>query len=113
NEQNVGTAKAINQAWKLREPGENCLKVDNDIEIFHQDWIEEMEEVFRRDESIGLVGLKRKDCEERPDHPEFSLKSTLMMLPHKPGERWIVVERAKHVMGTCHVVSSKLIDRIG
>jgi GT2 family glycosyltransferase len=113
NTENVGTAKAINQGWAYRRPGEFCLKVDNDIEIHQQGWIEEMEDVIKRDPSIGVVGLKRKDCEERADHPEHNLRSTLMQLPHKPGQNWIIVERAHHVMGTCHLVNPALIDKIG
>lgn len=113
NVENVGTAKAINQGWKCRKPGEACLKVDNDIIIHEENWIEKMEEVIKLDPSIGIVGLKRRDCVERPDHPNHDYKSTLMMLPHNPGQKWVIVERAKHVMGTCHLINPALIDTIG
>lgn len=111
--ENIGTATAINKAWKLRRPGEHCLKIDNDIVIHSKGWVEEMEEVLKREPKIGLVGLKRKDLWEYPEHPEKEWRSTLIMLPQKPGERWIVVEKCKHIMGTCVLHSSNLLDKVG
>jgi hypothetical protein len=35
------------------------------------------------------------------------------MLPHKPGEKWIVGEIVNHVMGTCQGYSPTLLDKIG
>jgi hypothetical protein len=35
------------------------------------------------------------------------------MLPHHPGERWLVVEKVQHVMGNCVLHSSALLDKIG
>ena len=35
------------------------------------------------------------------------------MLPHEPGQRWIIVEKSKHIMGTCVLHSSALLDKIG
>lgn len=111
--ENVGTAMAINKAWKLRKPGEHAIKMDNDVVIHYHGWVDEMEEAIARDSSLGQVGLKRKDCWEYPTHPEKEWRSELLMLPHKPGERWIVVERAKHIIGTCVMHSSALLDKVG
>lgn len=113
NTENEGTAKAINKAWKQRKPGEHCVKIDNDVVIHYKGWVEEMEEAIERQPILGQVGLKRKDCWENPEHEVEHYRSTLIMLPHKPGERWIVVEKSSHVMGTCVMHSSALLDKIG
>jgi GT2 family glycosyltransferase len=113
NDTNIGTAKAINKVWAKREPGENVIKMDDDVVIHSEGWVDEMEEAIRRDPLIGQVGLKRKDCWENPKHTNTDYKSELIMLPHVLGERWQIVERVKHVIGTCVMHSSALIDKVG
>jgi GT2 family glycosyltransferase len=110
--ENIGTAKAVNKAWQLRKPNENCVKMDNDVVIHSRDWVEDMERAIKLDPAIGIVGLKRKDCWEEPSRNDF-YKSSLEMLPHVPGEPWVVVERVNHVMGTCQMFNSALLDKIG
>lgn len=113
NEKNLGTAEAINLAWKHREPGEFCMKIDNDV-IWHQSgWVDLMEEAMRRDPSIGILGAKRKDCCETTWHEDPQYRSELKMLPHIAGEKWILVEKVHHVMGTCQMYNSALLDKIG
>ena len=111
--ENVGTAKAVNKAWQLRKDGENCVKMDNDVVIHSKGWVDEMEEALARDPRMGIVGLKRKDCWENPAHPDPFYRSELAMLPHANGEPWRIVERVNHVMGTCQMFSSTLLDKIG
>ena len=110
---NIGTAKAINLAWKNRKPGELCVKMDNDVVVHHVDWPDRMEEAVRRQPKLGIVGLKRKDCEESPNasHPWY--RSSLTMLPHLSGQPWLVVEQVNHVMGTCQGYNPALLDKIG
>ena len=111
--ENIGTAKGINKVWKDRNSGENAIKMDNDVLIYSNRWVEEMEEAIERDPLIGIVGLKRKDCEERPDSSNAWYVSDLSFLPHSPGQSWIPFEEVQHVMGTCQMYSSKLLDKIG
>lgn len=113
NNENFGTAKAINKAWALRQQGEHCIKMDNDVVINYKGWVDEMEAAIARDNKIGQVGLKRKDCWEHPKHESEDFKSELLMLPHVAGEAWIVVEKAKHIIGTCVMHSSDLLDKVG
>lgn len=113
NESNLGTAKAINKAWRLRQPGEHCVKMDNDVVVHEAHWPDRMEEVFARAPMIGICGLKRKDVEERPNHDNPWYQSELIMLPHQAGERWLVVEQVQHVIGTCQGYNSALLDKIG
>jgi len=112
NGENLGTAGAVNLAWAQRQPGECVVKMDDDVVIHSEGWADELEEAIRRDPSIGIIGLKRKDLLESPDRTD-QFKSTLRMLPHNPGEPWIVVEDVNHVMGTCQMYSPALLDKIG
>lgn len=112
-EENIGTARAINIAWKSRRPGENAVKMDNDIVIHYKGWVDEMEEAIAREPLIGQCGLKRKDCWEYPDHENKEFRSVLLMLPHQPGERWVMVEQSKHIIGSCVMHSSDLLNKIG
>lgn len=113
NEENIGTAKAINKAWKYRAPGQHCIKMDNDVVIHEKGWIEQMEFTIRKQPEIGIIGLKRKDLMEFPGHPDENFRSQLLMVPHERGERWVVIEAVGHVIGTCQMYSSALLDKIG
>lgn len=110
--ENVGTAGAINQAWKHKRTGENLIKMDNDCVIHSSGWVDEMDRAIERDPNIGIIGLKRKDLIENPWRND-DYKSELVMLPHKDFEPWIVVEKVKHVIGTCQMYSAALIEKIG
>lgn len=113
NDGNLGTARAINKVWALRNPGEHCIKMDDDIIMYAPGWIDQMESAIASDPKIGQVGLKRKDCWENPDHTSDDFKSTLKMLPHTPGHPWQYVEIVKHVIGSCVMHSSALLDKVG
>lgn len=114
NEENVGTAKAVNMGWANRRPGENCIKLDNDVVIHQKGWVDLMEEAISREPHIGIIAIKRKDLVENPNLPEDHwAHSKLWMLPHKPGDKWIIIEQVHHVMGTCQMMSGDLIDKAG
>lgn len=115
NPENAGTAAAINQAWQHRRPGEHAVKMDNDVTFGQnaKNWPAQLEEAIARDPEIGIVGLKRKDCIEHPNHENEFYRSKLYHLPHQPGECWIVGEQVHHVMGTCQMYSAALLDKIG
>lgn len=110
--ENIGTARAINRAWEMKLPNENLIKMDNDVVIYSDGWVDEMDRAIERDRNIGIVGLKRKDLIENPWRDD-DYKSELKMLPHKDGEPWIIVEQVKHVIGTCQMYSAALIEKIG
>lgn len=113
NDGNIGTAKAINKCWVFRKKGENAIKMDDDIVTTYVGWTDELEAAIARDALIGQCGLKRKDCWEWPGHDHPDWKSELAMLPHAPGESWIIVEKVKHVIGSCVMHSSALLDKVG
>lgn len=114
NGTNLGTARAVNKGIILRRPGEHICKIDNDCVIEEKNWLDRLEDCVERDPSLGVVGLKRKDLAEHPFHPdEHPYKSKLVMLKPIPGQRWLIVEQVNHVMGTCQLVNSALLDKIG
>jgi len=110
--ENIGTAKAINKAWELREQGQHCIKMDNDVTINYNGWVSELELAIQLDPSIGIVGLKRKDCWENPSHENPHYRSTLALLGGV-NNRWLPIEKVQHVMGTCQMFNSALLDKIG
>jgi len=112
NGENIGTAKAINKAWQYRAPGEHVVKMDNDVVIHQAEWLDWIEDAFQRDPKLGILGLKRSDLEENPWRKDL-FHSSIRMLPHERGQRWIVVEDVAGVMGTCQAYSSLLLDKIG
>lgn len=112
-ERNLGTAKGINYAWRMRKKDEFVVKMDNDVVIHDTLWVDKLEAAMRKDEHIGILGLKRKDLEERPDHPNQHYRTVLSFLPHVKGEEWVVFEEAQHCMGTCQMYSPKLLEKIG
>lgn len=113
NDQNVGTARAINQAWEKRTPGEVCIKIDNDVVIKDDNWVEQMEQVFQKMPRAGIVGLKRKDLEQHPDHPNLFYKTDLSFMKREKGNPWTLLEKSEDIMGTCVAHSPKLLDAIG
>jgi len=115
NKENIGTAKAINMAWKNRKPGQHCIKQDNDV-LFHEEgWVDILEEAINRmPDKVGILALKRKDLAESPLRPLGDhYRSELFMFPHKPGHRWIIGEEVNHAMGTVQMYNSALLDVIG
>lgn len=114
NPNNVGTAAAINQAIALREPGEHVIKIDNDVLIHSKTWALDMAEAAERMQNpMGVLGLKRRDLEQRPNHPTSFFRSTLNMLPHLPGQKWFVFEQTEDVMGTCTLLPWWLLNKVG
>lgn len=113
NPNNEGTAKAINAAWRFRRRGQYAMKMDDDVIVKARGWINQMVEAIQREPKIGILGLKRKDCWEHPKHDNPDLRSELIMLPHGGGEKWVVVEKVFHVMGTCQMYNPILLDKIG
>jgi GT2 family glycosyltransferase len=111
NTENVGTAKAINQAWAMRQPGETLIKMDNDCVINHFGWVEDMEIAMLKG-GYGIMGLKRKDLLQSPTADDI-WKTTLKMLPHEKGEPWYIVEESEDIMGTCTMFHPTLTDKMG
>src|ERR1700683_903454 len=125
NDVNLGTARAINKAWIHRKNGESALKGDNDCVIHQKGWLDILEECITRDDGVklngqvyraGILGLKRRDLDEWVLKPKGVWDHSFFHpFPHDKtkGQRWIAVEVVNHVMGTCCLFSSALLDKIG
>lgn len=111
--ENVGTARALNMAIALRKPKQNVVKIDNDIYVHSNVWVDEMEEAINREPRIGVLGLKRKDLAQSPYTDNLTFKSDIIFLPHESGQTWISVEKCADIMGSCTMFSSVLLDTIG
>ena len=111
NNENVGTAKAINQAWAYRKPNETVIKIDNDVVINNYGCVEEMELAMKLG-NYGILGLKRKDLMQSPTSQSI-WKTELKMLPHDKGDNWVVVEESEDVMGTVQMFHPSLTDKMG
>jgi GT2 family glycosyltransferase len=111
NTENVGTAKAINQAWAYRKPNETVIKMDNDVVINNYGWIEDMELAMKLG-GYGILGLKRKDLMQSPNASN-NWKTELKMLPHEKGDNWVVVEESADIMGTVQMFHPELINKMG
>lgn len=113
NTENLGTARAVNQGLSLREANQHCIKIDNDVTVHTNGWVDELEEAIERDPTIGVLGLKRKDLRQTPYDPDPDFRSEYVQLPHQAGQRWVTVERSRDIMGTCTMYNWRLIDAIG
>jgi GT2 family glycosyltransferase len=113
NGENVGTANAVNMALQQRSNGEHFIKLDNDVVFHKQGWVDEMEEVITRMPKVGVLGLKRRDVCESTYALNPDQRSRLLEVPHANGEKWYVVEQCKHVMGTCTMINSAMLDKVG
>lgn len=110
--ENIGTARAINLAIRERKPNECVIKIDNDVVIHQSGWADQLEDAIDTDPLIGIIGLKRKDCIQNPNHADPNFRSELMLLQGK-SLRWQVIEKTADVMGTCTMFNSALLDKIG
>jgi GT2 family glycosyltransferase len=110
---NLGTAAALNKAWKHRHADEAVCKVDNDVVWHLTGWADQIEAVFAKDHTIGVCGLKRRDLEEWPLNRHAFYVSTLEALPHEKGDPWLIVEIVNHVIGTCQAFRPEVLEKIG
>lgn len=109
--ENIGTARAVNKGLRHRQPTECAVKMDNDVVIHQAGWIDEMEEAILIDRNIGIIGLKRPDVCQRPDHPDEFYRT----YPKNLGtdSEPIIIERTADVMGSCTMFSPALLNKVG
>lgn len=112
NNGNIGTAEAINQAWRFRMPNEHCIKIDDDVIIHQSGWVELMCDIARNNPKIGQIGLKRPDLLESPDNPNPAYRS-VMIEGKLDDDKKITLEKCPHIMGTCVMHTTQLLKEIG
>ena len=112
NGTNIGTARAINLAWTQRKPMEACLKMDNDVVVQQDGWLDILEECIEREPSLGIIALKRKDLDNNPLGDGWA-KTVLAPLSHTIGQKWLNIELTQEAIGTCCLFNPKLLDKVG
>lgn len=113
NNVNLGTAEAVNLGIRNRKPNQYVIKIDSDITVGKQDWVEEMEECFERYPNLGILGLKRTEVIQKADHENPDYRTKLVSAPHERGQKWIVLELCEDIIGSCTMLSPKLLDKVG
>jgi len=109
--QNCGTAPALNLAWLLREEGQHAIKADSDIVVHTKGTLRRMVEVADAFPSLGIVGLKRPDLIERPDHPDLFYRSRIVGL--RKDEVFYVLEFCHHIMGSFTLYNKAVLEDFG
>lgn len=110
-EKNYGTARSINFIWKLREQDQHCIKMDDDCVIYTPRWLSRIVKLFNVTSDVGIIGLKRLDLEEWPNHENSWYKSYLQK--YKIEGRHEILESCPHVMGTCQVYKDEFLNKFG
>ena len=113
NGKNLGTAEAVNLGIRTRKPNQYVIKIDSDVTINTENWVDEMEECFERCPNLGILGLKRTELIQHPEHENLAYRTQLKFLPHERGDSWVVIELCKDIIGTCTMFSPKLLDKVG
>jgi GT2 family glycosyltransferase len=113
NGKNLGTAEAVNLGIRERKPNQYVIKIDSDVTINTENWVDEMEECFERYPNLGILGLKRTELIQHPEHENPAYRTQLKFLPHERGDSWVVIEICKDIIGTCTMFSPKLLDKVG
>ena len=108
---NIGTARGINEAIKLRK-GRHVIKIDDDIVWEEEGWVEKLEHVVDVMPGIGAIGLKRLDLIEATYRSDPNFRSVIHTVPHNPGEHWMYVEEVKHLMGSCCMYTAESLKYI-
>ena len=113
NNKNLGTAEAVNLGIRERKPNQYVIKIDSDITVSQLGWVEEMEECFDRYPNLGILGLKRTEVMQKADHENPAYRTKLVSAPHTRGQKWITLELCDDIIGSCTMLSPKLLDKVG
>lgn len=99
--ENVGTARGINIGLRTRQPGEMCIKCDDDLTWSVSGWVEQLEKYCKG--NIGILGLKRDDIWQRTDHENLNYRTKM------EGK----LEICPDIMGTCTAYNPAMLDKVG
>lgn len=113
NGENLGTSGGLNLGIKNRRPNQYIIKRDDDTIVTDDDWVEKMEECFERFDNLGILGLKRNELVQHPDHENPAYRTVIKYLKHERGDTWIPIELCDDIIGTCTMFSPQLLDKIG
>jgi len=108
---NFGTAPALNLGWRLRRPEQHVIKADSDIVVKTPGVLKHMIAVVDHCPDIGILGLRRPDLIEHPEHPDPFYRSKFAGL--KIGSTIYVLEFVHHVMGSFTLYNKAVLPDFG
>lgn len=108
---NLGTAMALNLAWREAQEGQHLVKADSDIVINTHGFMERTLVTLKAIPRLGILGLRRKDLIERPDHPDPWYRSQYLDLEFD--DETIHLELANHIMGSFTIYNSTILKDFG
>lgn len=110
---NLGTARAINSAWKNRTRGQVCAYMPNDVEIADADWLQHAQDAFRAYPDVGTINLKWARVVYSLNNPNPALRTTLAGQVQGADGVVHALEECLNPFGAALVANPALIDRIG
>jgi GT2 family glycosyltransferase len=113
NGKNLGTSGGLNEGLKERKPNQYCIKIDDDVVVNTKDWVDKMEECFERFDNLGILGAKRRELVQHPDHENLAYRTVIKYLKHERGQTWIPIELCDDIIGTLTMFSPSLLDKVG
>lgn len=97
-EENIGVAKASNMAWLMELGADYYLKLDNDIVIQKEGWLENMVRALEKVKKIGVIGYNF----ETISYPVSEIKGIRLRI--KP---------VGNVGGACALIPKRTWEKIG
>jgi GT2 family glycosyltransferase len=101
--ENVGTARGINIGLAHRTDGELCIKCDDDVTWQTNGWVDELETAIAQKPDIGILGLKRKDIWQHPNHENPAFRTVMEG----------IFEICPDIMGTCTAYNPAMLEKVG
>jgi hypothetical protein len=72
-----------------------------------------MEKCFQRFDNLGILGAKRRELVQHPDHENPAYRTVIKYLKHERGDTWIPIEICDDIIGTLTMFSPTLLDKVG
>ena len=111
-DKNLGTAVALNLAWRESKEGQHRIKADSDVVVHTHGFLEKMVECLDAMPELGIVGLRRDDLIEHPDHENPWYRSSYRDL-QLPSGGIAHLEMVNHAMGTFTMYNRTVTDSFG
>jgi len=110
-DKNLGTAVALNLAWREAGPGVHRIKADSDIKINTPGFLERMITCMDELPSLGILGLRRDDLVENPYHKDPWYRSKYLDLD--TNREIIHLEQCPHIMGSWQMYNASTTEQFG
>lgn len=102
NQENVGVAAAVNQGWRLGQPEQYRIKLDNDVVMGATGWATRMVDLLKATPAIGQLGLR-----------SIGVLNSEPLTSIVVNGREELLEYIEVVLGACTMVTPVAIEKIG